>query len=108
MAAVERKEIYRGDTPTFTFTLTESDGTPYVLTGYTPYFSAKEDITSSIYTFNKTCTVSNGTGGICETTLTTTDTATAGHYTAELSLISGATVITATQFELIINRDVRT
>ena len=102
-----REKIYRGDTPTFVFTVT-SGGAAFDLTSATVYFSCKNKVSDSAYIFNELCTIdSPATDGICRVTLSIDDTATSGLHIAELEVTKSGAVHTVIQFELLIIEDVR-
>jgi hypothetical protein len=101
------KTIYRGDTPTFTFNI-KQNGLVFNLTGYTAIFAAKVNADATTYLFTETCSISNPLTGVCTVTLTTADTATAGTYVAEIQLTKGTSVLTAIQFNLVIEADIYT
>ena len=95
----QEKSIYKGSTPTFTFTVYDS-GAAYDLTSATVKFRAKTSTSASSYQFDRSCTLSSDEG-VCTVKLTTTDTDTAGTYTAELHITtSGGDVIIPIQFVL--------
>jgi len=102
--------IYRGDTPLLQFTLKKSDGTVLALTGAKVYFAARRNdgLTADI---DAECTIlTPATAGRAEIRLTTTHTATAGAYIAEVEVrFTGPPLLiyTATQFTLNILDDVR-
>lgn len=109
--AVADQTIFRGDTPTFKFTVTDSAGVAVNLTGSVPTFMAKNnlDAPDSRAIFERACTITDAANGKCEVKLTAADTANAGDYTAELQLnfSAGTTIQTAGQFKLIISKDVK-
>lgn len=104
--ALDTKTIYRNDTPTFTFTITQG-GQAFNLTGAIVKFAARESFESASYLFEKDCDITNPTGGVCQATLNATDTSMAGTYIAELEITLGSSVITVIQFYLVILKDIR-
>lgn len=111
MTTVTKKTIFRGDTPTFVFTVTDEDGVAVDLTSATVIkFIAKKsaDQPDGDAQFNATCSVdAPATAGICRVKLSTTDTNKAGLFKAELMInfSSGATILTTLQFDLEIVAD---
>lgn len=105
-------KIFRGDTPTLQFTLVDTDSSAIDLTGSTVKLVAKIDPsdTDANAIIDSACTITNATGGLCEVKLTTTETATAQRLIADVQANFGAgtTILTALQFELIIQEDVAT
>lgn len=103
----ETQEIVRGDVKTFTFNL----GTTWDLTGKKVYFMAKskKSDTDANALFDKTCTITDASNGVCTTSLTATNTATAGKYFAEVEVrnTDESNPQTALQFVLQINDDIR-
>lgn len=108
MATPTQQTIYRGDTPTLRFTVKDSvAGTAFDISSYTTInFYAKKQGASDV--IDRTCTITDGPGGKCEVTLTTTDTSVVGTYDAELEIRKTGVVITVDQFTLIIAQDRRT
>lgn len=102
-----QKEIYKGSSPTFTFTVLYQ-GSAFNLTGYTVSFSVKTSTDATSYSIGPdTCTLTSATGGICTVTLTSTETdITAATYLAELKLVNGTTVHIPLQFDLVIKESV--
>ncbi len=95
------RDIYRGDTPTFTFNIYK-DGTAYDLTGATVTFGVKEESSSTTYKVNRACTLDDASGGECSIKLTVAETTIeARAYVAELQVTtSGGDLLTVTQFQL--------
>ncbi len=107
------ESVFKGDTPTFEFTLKDDAGAAIDLTNIsTIKFIAKSSLglADGSAIFDKTCTVSvPATAGICTVTLIAADTATVGIYKAEVELrFTDGTIVTASQFILEIVDDVRT
>ena len=106
-------KVFRGDTPTLQFTLVDTDGAAIDLTNATNVkLVAKLDPsdTDGNAVIDALCTVTNAVGGLCEVKLTTTHTATAQRLIADVQVNfnTGDTILTALQFELIIQEDVAT
>ena len=103
--------IIRGDTPTFSFTVTDSAGDPLDLTEFDVYLAAKAAVDDVEYLFNKACTVTNAGEGLCEVELDADDTSEVGQYQAELELVgkgnSTGKTYTVSRFSLTIRQDVR-
>lgn len=104
-------EIFKGNSITLSFTVQQINAGVYSaldLTNATVKFYVKEDYSDSTYTLNKTCTITDATGGKCEVDLSTTDTAlTAENYVAELSYQYSGTVYTLAIFDFIIKSTVK-
>lgn len=104
-------QIYRGDTPTITFSVTRNGGA-VSLAGYSMWFTAAilplSDNNS--YLFNRLCDVNSEITNECTVTLSSLDSMTVGAYAAELSGIEGfgVNIITFGQWDLRISQDVRT
>jgi hypothetical protein len=103
-------QIYRGDTPKFTFAVKQRDGTPFPLASATVYFSAKIEGASDLL-FDLTCDITDQDEGLAEKRLTATHTASIGTYKAEVEVrvVSGEDtfIFTAWQAYLEIIDDVR-
>lgn len=97
--------IFRGDAPTLIFTFTEQGGQPLDLSGWTLYFAAAaEDGTLLI---DKQMSVIDPLQGKASVMLSSTETARAGVYKAEVEARKGDTVLTLIQGYLVIVEDVR-
>ena len=109
--SIPDKTIFRGDTPTFVFTITDEAGAAVDLTDITTIkFIAKksDEQPDADAQFNVACTVdSPATDGICRVKLSSTNTDTAGTFLAELMLnfLTAATTLTAQRVNLIITAD---
>ena len=79
-------EIYRGDTPKFTFTIKEADGSVYSLAGVGIEVRFGAGVLGSTPVFNKLCTITDAPNGVCEVRLTATDTAQVGTFTGEVEV----------------------
>jgi len=99
--------IVRGDSPTVTFELFDSDGNPANYTGWTPKFGAKASPSDTAYVIAVKDAVwvdaSKGQGYVA---LTSTDTATVKKLYAEIELRNGDQRLTAIKFVLKIMEDV--
>ena len=109
--ATSKRIIKRGDTPTFKFTITDKDGAAVDLTNITSItFAAKQRLSdaNADAIFSLPCTVdAPATDGKCRVTLSTTDTDNVGTFRAEVQIIfTSAAVLTAGQFDLVIEQDV--
>lgn len=102
-------EVFRGDTPTLSFTLTQG-GSAFDLTGATVRFMAKKRLkdTDANAIIDKAVTIDDATGGLASVKLSTTDTANALCLFAEVEITtSGSDILTAQHFTLDIVEDVR-
>lgn len=103
-------QIYRGDTPKFSFSVKDAAGAEFDLTNAKVYFAAKQSGASE-YLFDLECTITDVPGGLCEIRLTATHTGTIGTYRAEVEVrvTDGPStyVYTAWQGDLVIKDDVR-
>ena len=100
--------IYRGDTKTIQFNLTTSGtGSAFDATGYTPWLTVKEGLTStgSPYLIDVSGTVANGS--VINVDLTSGNTNLVGIKAAELEITSGTNITTAKQFWIEFKQDVR-
>ncbi len=98
------KHIYQGDTPTFQFQIKDS-GVAKNLNGLSLSFAAKSaPAASAAFIFNVTPSITSEAAGEAQTQLTASHTATAGTYTAEVTLWGSGvgTKLTAIQFPLVI------
>lgn len=102
--------VFRGDTPTLNFTLTQG-GSAFDLTGATVRFMAKKNLSDADANaiIDSPCTLGVAADGECNVKLTTTDTAIAFRdLIAEVEVTtSGGDTLTAEQFTLEIADDVR-
>lgn len=101
--------IYRGDNKYLQFNL----GTDWDLTGLNAVFIMKTDpkADNSTAKVNRNTTITDATNGLCEITLSTTETNTIGEYWGEIEThdpgAQSTTRKTALQFKIIIRQDVR-
>lgn len=105
-------EIYRGDTPKFSFAVKKRDGSVFDLTNSEVYFAARDLYDpSATLVFDVTCTITDAGSGLCEAQLDGDDTTPAGSYLAEVEVrdtpVATTYIYTAIQFELTIKDDVR-
>jgi len=97
--------IYRGDTPTLEFTITDEDGNPVDLTGCTLYFAVKMDDEVII---NREALIIDPTKGLAQITLTAEETDHVGAALGELEgRYSDGTITTFGQFIIEFLEDVR-
>lgn len=101
--------IYRGDTPTYIFTITDADDQPLNLTGATVHFACKANFEATSFIFDRTCTITNAIGGVCQVQLTIPNTNFVGNDAiAELSVdYAGGIIITVEQFKVDFLQDLR-
>ena len=101
-------EIFRGDKKLISFSL-KDNGQPLNITGATIYLTAKENWTDSTPYFDKLCTITDPTGGLCEVLLTATETGEIKSLTAELEITwSDSSKSTYGDFKIRIKPDLRT
>jgi hypothetical protein len=101
--------IYRGDTKTLQFNVTESGtGSPYTMTGHTGWLVVKSafDTTGSPYLIEVSGTVASA-GSVMTFNVGSAQTSGCiGQKAAEFSLISGTDITTAKQFWIDFRQDV--
>jgi len=97
--------IYRGDTVTIDFTVTEDD-VAFDLTGSTVKFMGKTafGLTDAQATFEVTCTLTTPASGECSAEL---QVASVGTYLVELEYRKDSTILTLKQWEMEVSQDLR-
>ena len=102
---MENYTIFSGNTPTFSFTVTDSDGSAVNLTDATVKFTAADKADAAATAWSETCTVDDAEGGLCHCDLAAEDTATPGEYDAELNIEwSSGKILTSARFAIKIKR----
>jgi hypothetical protein len=101
-----KRTIYRKDTKPYNFILKRKK-TPIDLSGKTVYFSAKTEADGTSL-FDKACSNTTPTEGLCQVTLSSVDTAvTCINGLAEVVIVSGSQHETLGQFFIDIVPDVK-
>lgn len=107
---LESISVFRGDTPTLTFTITDGDeSTPYDLTDSTVTIAAKKEVTNEYegLRLEKTCVLSDPTNGQCTVELEAADTDLSGEFVVEVQaeFVSGL-VRTLGRFKITFKQDI--
>ena len=102
MATQATMSIIPGDTYIWDVTVTDSLGSPYDLTGFTPRFTVKEDtddVDASALIGPITGSITNASGGIFRVTLTNTqsDIAT-GNYYYDFQIDNGSSIVKTVRY----------
>lgn len=101
-------EIFRGDKKLISFAL-KNNGQALDLTGATVMLAAKENYADTQLFFDKQCTITDPTGGLCEVLLTATETAQIKELMAELEITwADSSKSTYGDFNIRIKPDLRT
>jgi hypothetical protein len=107
---LETISVFRGDTPTLAFTITDGDeSTPYDLTDSTVTIAAKKEVTNAHegLRLEKTCVLSDPTNGQCTVELAVADTDLSGEFVVEIQaeFVSGL-VRTLGRFKIAFKQDI--